>query len=365
MRAVAVVPDVCDWNHCPGPLTQDSQDHRWYCKDHATPSLRFASWSNKPALVASKPGIFAPSGAEITDMDIAPIRWVVEGILPEGTCLFSGKPKAGKSFLALALVLAVEKGSTVLNLQADKGEALYVALEDGYRRIQTRLRGAKPAGAYFPIAWPRLNEGGIEELDKWLTAHSRAHLVVIDTLQLIRPRQTRGANPYAEDYEAMAMLGELGRRHPGVAVVIVHHNRKMAADDPFDMASGTNGLPGSADSLWVLIKDGGQNILHVKSRDFTEQAMALTQDLRGQWHSAGAPGEYRNAPQLAATLTLVVESTSGVTAPDLAAHLGITPQLAGQRLLRLVEDGHAERVGVRPVRYFKATPSLELVEHNQ
>lgn len=38
----------------------------------------------------------------------------------------------------------------------------------------------------------------------------------------------------------------------GVAIVLVHHVRKMDADDPLDTVSGTTGLTGAADTVLVL-----------------------------------------------------------------------------------------------------------------
>ena len=35
----------------------------------------------------------------------------------------------------------------------------------------------------------------------------------------------------------------------GIAVVAIHHLRKMDADDPLDQISGTTGLAGSADTV--------------------------------------------------------------------------------------------------------------------
>ena len=37
-----------------------------------------------------------------------------------------------------------------------------------------------------------------------------------------------------------------------ICFLIVHHTRKMEADDSFDMISGTNGLLGAADGAFVL-----------------------------------------------------------------------------------------------------------------
>jgi|SRR5215213_7285135 len=73
--------------------------------------------------------------------ELPPIRWTVPGLLPEGVALFAGKPKLGKSWLALGLAIAVASGGVALGaMPVERGEVLYFALEDNHRRLQHRLK---------------------------------------------------------------------------------------------------------------------------------------------------------------------------------------------------------------------------------
>lgn len=54
------------------------------------------------------------TAAELQAMDFPPVNWIVPDILPEGLALLCGKPKLGKSWLALDMACAVAVGSTVL-----------------------------------------------------------------------------------------------------------------------------------------------------------------------------------------------------------------------------------------------------------
>src|SRR6516164_8442727 len=101
------------------------------------------------------------------------IGWVLEGILPEGLTLLVGKPKVGKSWLALELSLGVAEGGFVMTVirPACTGDVLYLALEDNQRRLQkrsTKLRGALkgkwPARLTLVTQWRRLDKGGIEDI---------------------------------------------------------------------------------------------------------------------------------------------------------------------------------------------------------
>ena len=77
---------------------------------------------------------------------------MIQQILPEGLTLLAGKPKRGKSWLALDIALAIASGGTVLGRRCDPGPVLYLALEDNPRRLKKRLEliaGATPG----PVIW--------------------------------------------------------------------------------------------------------------------------------------------------------------------------------------------------------------------
>ena len=107
--------------------------------------------------------------------------------------MIGGKPKAGKSYLALGWTLAVADGGETLGEKVDQGDVLYAALEDGYRRLRDRLDQVlgigvpAPEGAWFTTGLPRAGRGLLENLEKWLGEHPRARLIIIDTLINVKP----------------------------------------------------------------------------------------------------------------------------------------------------------------------------------
>lgn len=200
---------------------------------------------HKPAAVFSARDLMA--------QDLPPVRWAVEGILPAGVAILGGKPKMGKSWLALGLAVAVAAGGRALGkVPVDEGPALYLALEDNRRRLQSRMKkllaeGEAPAGLALATEWPRLGEGGLENLEAWLEENPAARLIVVDTLKKIRPAAGTGNRSlYDVDYEALEPLIPLAGKH-NVAVLVVHHLRKMLAADPLDELSGSTGLSGGVD----------------------------------------------------------------------------------------------------------------------
>src|SRR5215211_8301947 len=245
----------------------------------------------------------ALSATELMAIEFPKPRWIVPGIVPEGTTILAGKPKMGKSWFALGTSLAVAEGGLALGTQrVERGAVLYLALEDNPRRLQSRLKkllpgGAAPEGLELATEWPRLGDGGLEALEAWLNTHPDARLVVIDTLAKFRAGQT-GKNLYKEDYEAVEPLVELAADH-NVAILIVHHLRKLGAEDPLDQVSGSMGLTGGADGALVLNRQRGRAdaYLYVTGRDIEEEKeLALSWDsTSATWKIAGDAEEYRNS----------------------------------------------------------------------
>jgi|GEM_PF-4354222 len=223
------------------------------------------------------------NAADLASMTFPEPKWSVPGILPEGYVLLAGKPKVGKSWLVLALAVAVASGGRALgSVQVEAGDVLYLALEDHPRRLQERLckiGDAWPERLHLVTVWSRLGAGGIEALEAWLTAHSQARLVIIDTLARVRLPHSRNGDAYAEDYAVGETIKKLADQY-SVCILVIHHRRKMDAEDPFDTVSGTNGLTGSADATLVLQRDRSTPTatLHVTGRDVEEQTLALAWD---------------------------------------------------------------------------------------
>jgi len=64
---------------------------------------------------------------------------IIDGLLYSETYLFVGAPKLGKSFFMAQLAYHVSTGTPLWNYPIRKGTVLYLALEDDYRRLQSRL----------------------------------------------------------------------------------------------------------------------------------------------------------------------------------------------------------------------------------
>ena len=209
----------------------------------------------------------------------SPVPFLVDELIPEGLHILAGAPKIGKSWLALWLCLCIAQGQPLWNFAVTQGEVLYLSLEDSYRRIQSRLfdlTDDAPQTLHFAIMADTLKHGLEQQIEQFLTEHPTTKLVVIDTLQRVRSAGS-DSNLYANDYQDVGLLKQLAdKRH--IAILLIHHLRKLHDDDPMNMISGSTGLSGAADSAFVLQKHSRlANVasLHCTGRDIPDRTLKL------------------------------------------------------------------------------------------
>lgn len=221
---------------------------------------------------------------ELMGLELPAPRWAIPGLLSEGLTILAGKPKLGKSWMALNLALTIAAGGMALgSIRVQAGDVLYLALEDRLRRIRDRsakvLKGlsiAAPARLSVAVEWKRQDKGGVQDLANWLGQASDPRLVVIDVWAKFRsPAKSKGS-AYEQDYEQLTEVKSMAD-HYGASVLALHHTRKSAAEDVFDEISGTLGIAGAADGSMVLARARGKNegTLAMTGRDIEEQTLAV------------------------------------------------------------------------------------------
>lgn len=208
---------------------------------------------------------------------------VIEGLLYQGTYLFVGSPKIGKSFFMAQLAYHVSTGTTLWDYPVKKGTVLYLALEDDYRRLQERMYRMfgtdSTENLYFSVSSKPLGNGLTDQLSGFIREHPDTTLVIIDTLQKIREVDSDSYS-YAKDYEIINQLKQFSDSW-GICLLLVHHTRKQKSSDNFDMISGTNGLLGCADGAFMLYKEtrtSNKATLEISGRDQQDQKIHLIRD---------------------------------------------------------------------------------------
>ncbi len=277
-------------------------------------------------------------------------KYVIPGLLPEGATFIAGRPKMGKSWLAMQIGMAVSLGGYIFGHHVTAGDALYLALEDNQRRLQSRLKQQLqgdptmptplPRRLHLVTEWPRLDDGGLGNLQVWLQSHPEARLVIVDTFAKVKPRARRNGGGYDDDYDAVTPLQQIAAEY-GVGVLIVHHLRKMSADDPLDEVSGTAGLTGGVDGAWILRRERGKAdaSLFVTGRDVQEQELALSFDkTSGTWAVIGDAATVRRSSEREEVLQILHEHKA-LKPAEIALHLGIPGNTCRKRLYSMHKAG--------------------------
>src|SRR5215216_2453166 len=219
-------------------------------------------------------------GAWLDAQEFPPLAYAVPGLIPEGSVVPVGPQKIGKSWLVLTIALAAASGGKALGLDIPKRPVLYLALEDGDRRLQDRCRrllGGDPIPEEFEYQ-TRVEPGRIlDTIGAWLHWKTDPPLVILDTLGKVLPPTQMGEDRYARDYRVGSALKQIVDGWPGMTLLINHHDRKAAADDFVDSVSGTHGLAGAADTIVVLCRDrqDSNGLLKVTGRDVPEGEYAV------------------------------------------------------------------------------------------
>lgn len=304
-----------------------------------------AANDNKPQ--AEKPSAFVDAET-LLGMEFAPIKYVIPGYVAEGLTLLGGRPKLGKSWLALDFGIAVASGGQSLGVECVQGDALYLALEDNQRRLQDRLKVVLPkfqrpdmSRLSLLTEAPKIGAGLIEALDAWRRNVDDPRLVIIDTLAMVRAEKKRNQDSYSADYEALSPLQRYASEHR-LAIVVVTHVRKAEAEDPLEMISGTNGLTGAADSIMILNRTADGPKLYGRGRDVEEVEKALKFD-GGRWSVLGNVDDVKRSDQRHKIIEALAEAGKPMGPAEIATATGMTAANVRYLLGRMVKAGECEK----------------------
>jgi hypothetical protein len=341
--------------------TYDNNTIEW-CDDHAV--VRSECQCRAPGDAGLLQAI--KSGKWLDEQDFAPVRYAIPHLIPEGYTVLVGPPKAGKSWLILDGCLAVATGGRALGaIEVEQvGPVLYLALEDGDARLQSRirtLRPGQPIPEQFHYATEIEHGAVLNTVKAWMKAHPDTVLIALDTLGKVMPPAARGETTYERDYRVGSALKRITAAHPGLALVVVHHDRKARTGDFVDSVSGTNGVAGAADTIVALARErmSDEGVLAVTGRDIAESEFAIVMTNGTTWNLAGdsladaqahareVRQEIRAAqhgPIMQQVVEYVRQSGDGVRAQQVADSLGIDKGKAAVYLKRASEARLIDRL---------------------
>ena len=196
---------------------------------------------------------------------IPDLEWVIDGWIPKGgLTMIYGPPKSGKSFIVMALVLALDHGERWLGHPVDgRCRSLYVALEG---RSGLKIR-SEAWHEYFErdveagqslIQTGRVNLAEYEHTDAIIDAVTEhgIELVIIDTLA----KATSGMDENsAKDMGRIIDQTRRIQEETGATVILVHHT----GHGDTNRERGSSALAGAVDSS-ILVKTGKMSAPLVK-----------------------------------------------------------------------------------------------------
>jgi hypothetical protein len=234
------------------------------------------------------------SVTELLDTEFPEPKWAIPGLIPEGLTILAGRPKVGKSWLLLQAAISVGCGGMFFGQRVERGNVLFVALEDGPRRLQDRIkkmRIPREALITFERSWRPLHKGGLDDLVIELEAVDY-RLVIFDTLTRSFPGLSQTQNPeiigkVIDDIQSLAI-------NRNISIAFSDHTRKPNAldSDPVDDVMNSTEKVKSADCILALYKVKGKFNLKGRGRDVEEIDYSLRWDpVTWCWQNEGSAGE--------------------------------------------------------------------------
>jgi AAA domain len=240
-----------------------------------------------------------------------------------------------------------------LGQQCEQGDVLALMLEDTDRRLQRRLTkmlGAQkeewPKRLTYATGWPRLNDDGLDWMREWIGRASKPRLIIIDILERIRQRISSKdkASQYSADYDALAALQELSAEAQ-LSILVLHHQRKLGADDLIDTLSGTLGLGGAVDAVLILGKDQQfGKYLYGRGRDLEEFGISIQQDAQCRWQVLGPRTGEQASPERANIIAVLAKAGRPMNVKDISEAIGGKTENVKNLLKKLHSEGQVERV---------------------
>jgi len=282
---------------------------------------------------------------ELLAKQFPPIFWHIDNVVPAGTTLMFGKPKKGKSFLALSMALRIASGQAAFGRKTSGSPVLFLGLEDNMRRLQSRtlsiiqqadLHNYLKGKVTFATLAPRIDAGLIGLLDEWLQANGQQGVIVIDMLKKITGEK-RGGDIYKEQAHEGDALTQWCKQYPKLSVIVIHHSRKAETEDPFDALSGTTGLSGSYDNLFAVQDEA----MFMSGRDLECDELPLESE--SGVFTLSIAGESQTVMSNTRHKVLEVLSLDPMNPQDIADQLGMEIGAVKKILKRMLDDGQVQK----------------------
>lgn len=221
------------------------------------------------------------SVSDLLAQDFPILDWIVPDVIPDGCHLIVAAPKIGKSLLTLMLAVACATGNKAFGaVKVRRRPVLLLDLESGDRRLAKRLTDFGIGHVPEAFEFHTDAETALAVMREFMQEHKgESPLVILDTLSEVMGPKPRDLAPMLHEKRTLQPIQRLCADDPGASVLIVHHNRKDKTGDSVDSSSGTHGLTGAVDGIFVLDRPDRQQpeaTLIRNSRDIEDAVFSMT-----------------------------------------------------------------------------------------
>lgn len=333
-------PKNTDWNDVVSEIGLEITKQLF--RDAWTARRRVEKIVEKPKITIS-----TMTALELRRSAIKPPTWIVPNILPQGLAVLAGRPKGGKSWLALKLALSVASGTEFLGNDCKPGKVLYAALEDTPYRLKSRIGKlwdddrTVPADLHATTDIPRLDATGLPVLEAWVQEH-HPRLVILDTWAKCKASGDSKKNAYEQDVEIVSRIKKLADDNE-CCVLLLHHENKQNGNDQnwLNSLSGSLGLPATVDTILSLKREMGADeaVLKRAGRDLTDDSDLALEWTEEGWRYQGLAKETKCGKERLLILRSLRDAGEPVSVTYISADIGKTANATRSLLFKMVKGG--------------------------
>lgn len=233
---------------------------------------------------------------DILSVGYPDLFWVVPDMIPEGLTVLAGAPKIGKSWFGYHLCIATATGTEFMGYTPPTpARAVYFALEDSERRLQSRLKLLLPNATKVPDLLELGVAGslgtmadeaqeGLLQLANLVKEKPDIKLIVIDTLECIRGEAKSKMNAYQQDVKFLRPIQELAIKN-NLSIVLITHTSQSKNEDTVATITGSYGQGGTADTVLVMTKKRTTKTakLLISGREVEERELTISLNRQFKW----------------------------------------------------------------------------------
>lgn len=308
---------------------------------------QFLEYANNPDTIPIGAGrVTRWTVNELLDAEFPEPIWLVPELIPIGLVSLAGKPKVGKSWLALQLAAAIASGGSFLGKKVNQSPVLYLAYEDPGRRLKSRIKALgvqRDTPITFLNEYPLLNAGGLDQLYHEIQKLN-SRLNILDTFG--RSVGRHEIKDYSENVGLLSPLQSMAQEL-GVTILLVDHHGKMTSgDNPIVDLIGSIGKAATFDAVMGLYKQQGiaGGKLIVVSRDAEQSEIAVEWNpITSTWEAMGDVRSYFQQNVLDAIADLSSRGEPATTT-KIAIHLDSDQGQVSRAISNLINIGKVQRL---------------------